>query len=248
MTAEAIETPIEILEAQRRVKASQTEIKGLKPQIVTGTITDALGSLKKTLDTVKLSKSDAVDARRDFLAVSRLRDNWNAPRRHSERTSLDGNAKEWNACFQKLKKLIGTGFTVALVGTRGPGKTQIAVELMREATLQLNSAYYCTAMDYFMRIKDCFQPDRKERQEDAQRFFAKPKLLVIDEVNVRSDSAWEDNMLADLIGKRYNGLLDTVLISNETAKKFEESIGPSIIDRLNETGGIVECTWRSFRA
>jgi DNA replication protein DnaC len=242
--SDAMEKPIELLEAERRIRASQVQVV-IPP--ATETLDDALEKLKGTLGKVQLIQNTVADEQEAAATIAKLRETWNAPRRHLEIGNLDATAHEWNEQFAKLECRLGKGFTVALVGTRGPGKTQMGVELMRETTRRKRSAYYCSAMDYFCRIKDAFHPDRKERQEDAQKFFAKPRLLVIDEVNVRSDSAWEDNMLADLIGKRYNALLDTVLISNETAEQFEQSMGPSIIDRLNETGGIVECTWRSFR-
>jgi DNA replication protein DnaC len=236
--------PIELLEAERRIRASQVQIAAPPAG---ETIDGALGKLKATLDRVQKLPDASASDRETLMAISRLRETWNAPKRHVERITLNPDATEWNECHRKLKAMLGSGFTVALVGIRGPGKTQMAVELMREVTNRQRTAYYCSAMDYFMRIKDAFHPDRKERQEDAQRFFAKPRLLVVDEMHVRSDSVWEDNMLADLINKRYNGLLDTVLISNETVAQFTKSVGASIMDRLNETGGIVEATWPSFR-
>lgn len=238
------ELPIELLEAQRKIRASQTDV--IEPLQIPESIGSALDRLKQTLSSAKTIPDTQHDSQERAKAVDRLRELWNAPIRHSSRRDLYGD--EWRAQYVKLYRLLGSGFTIALVGKRGPGKTQMGVELMRECTAQLKSAYYCTAMDYFMRIKDTFQPDRKETQADAQKFFAKPRLLVIDELHVRSDSAWEDNMLVDLIGKRYNALLDTLLISNQTSIDFERTVGPSIIDRLNETGGIVECTWQSFRA
>jgi DNA replication protein DnaC len=239
-----IETPIELLEAQRRIKAAQTQ----KAEAPTETLDDAIKKLGGVLGRIRTIPNAVADNRERAEVAEKLREGWNAPKRHVERVEFDADCLEWKTRLSALSEKIGRGFTVALVGTRGPGKTQMAVELMKQATNSGRSAYYCTAMDYFMRVKDAFHTDRKERQEDAQKFFARFKLLVIDEMNVRSDSAWESNMLSDLIGKRYNAVLDTVLISNETADQFEKSMGPSIIDRLNETGGIVECTWKSFRA
>lgn len=237
--------PAQLVEAQRKIRSSQVELAPTDKPVET--LDAALERLNKATSSFKPIPNAQYDAEQHRSTVEKLRGVWNAPARHASRTELDTSATEWMAMFGRLGKLLGTGFTAALVGLRGPGKTQLGIELMRNCTERHRSAYYCTAMDYFMRIKDAFHNDRKETQAEAQKFFAKFSLLVLDEVNVRSDSAWEDNMLADLIGKRYNALLDTVLISNETAEQFEKSMGPSIIDRLNETGGIAECTWRSFR-
>lgn len=240
------EKPIELLEAERRIKSEQVGDLGIT-KIGGETMEEALTRLRTVLASKPVVANSEADRLEREASISKLRSTWNAPKRHVSRTEFDLRATEWMAANGKLASKLGSGFTAALVGTRGPGKTQMAVELMREVTRRLKPAYYCTAMDYFMRIKDAFHQDREERQRDAQVFFVKPALLVIDEVNVRSDSAWEDNMLADLIGKRYNGVLDTLLISNQTVPEFEQSIGASILDRLNETGGIIECNWKSFR-
>lgn len=232
-------------ESARAIKSAQTWPPDRGPN--KESLEDACNRLLQKAATLPRVANAIVDAKEDLATMEKLRQQWNAPRRHETVTQLDPDAKEWFAAYEKLRARTGAGFTAALVGKRGPGKTQIAMELMRYATAVGRSAYYCTAMDYFMRVKDTFHPDRKESQADAQKFFVRFKLLVIDEMNVRSDSPWEDNMLADLIGKRYNALLDTVLVSNESLDEFTKSIGPSIIDRLNETAGIIECNWRSFR-
>jgi len=240
------ETPIELLEAQRRIKASQIGDLGIA-KVKTESVDAALGRLKEALAKAPAIPNTQFDQEEHRRSVEKLRVSWNAPHRHATRTEFDQSATAWTATKNSLVDRLGTGFTVALVGVRGPGKTQLGVELMKFSTGALRSAYYCTAMDYFMRIKDSFNNDAEKSQSEAQRFFIKPKLLVLDEMHVRSDSAWEDNMLTDLIGKRYNAVLDTVLISNQTLSEFEKSVGPSIMDRLNETGGIVECKWKSFR-
>lgn len=241
------ETPIEVLEAQRRLRAKQVGDLGI-PKVKVASVDAALDRLKNALTAKPLLPDKSFDMEARLKEVHRLRSSWNAPARHALRTVFDPEAKEWQTALEKLKARLGTGFIVGLVGIRGPGKTQLGVELMRESTKALRSAYYCTAMDYFMHIKDAFQNDSEKSQQEAQKFFVKPKLLVLDEVHVRSGSSWEDNMLTDLIGKRYNAVLDTVLISNQTLPEFQASVGPSIMDRLNETGGCITCSWKSFRS
>jgi len=54
-------------------------------------------------------------------------------------------------------------------------------------------------------------------------------------------------MLFELLNRRYNDLKDTILIANKSKAEFQDYIGPSLASRMNETGGIVECNWPSFR-
>src|SRR5437762_872560 len=70
--------------------------------------------------------------------VQQLRYNWNAPSRQLVRKEIDRNGP-WGVKEAELTKILGTGFLVALVGGRGPGKTQMAVELMKSATERLQS-------------------------------------------------------------------------------------------------------------
>ena len=67
--------------------------------------------------------------------VVQLRESWNAPARHVEKhAALSDKHKLWNAALAAIRARRGTGFQFALIGNRGPGKTQIGIELMIEAT------------------------------------------------------------------------------------------------------------------
>lgn len=140
---------------------------------------------------------------------------------------------------------MGTGFIVALLGGRGVGKTQMAVAACREQAEREKSFLYCTAMDIFLDIKDSFRKGGSER--DALKTFIRPALLVIDEVQERGETPWEDRLLTHIIDKRYATERDTLLISNQTKDAFIESIGPSVASRITEAGGIAVFDWASFR-
>lgn len=177
--------------------------------------------------------------------IIELRAHWGAPERHLQCTP--DHSGPWGEAFGRLATRIGSGFIVALLGIRGNGKTQLAVELMRHATEKLLSARFTTAMAFFMAMKGTYRRDATQTEEQVLAEYAKPSLLVIDEVGRRGQSEWENNLLFELINRRYNCVRDTVVIANMTPAELGESIGPSILSRLSETGGIVECTWPSYR-
>lgn len=236
---------IELAELQRQNKAKQVKIALPEPS-GPDAIDAALAQLHHTLKGVKLVSAEKASDRERELKIARLREGWNAPARHLGKT-LDLSVKQWAATLGALAEKIGTGFLYALVGTRGPGKTQIGVELLEYAAQKLRSAQYCTAIDYFLTVKATYRKDSESTEDQAIREFCKPKLLVIDEVQERSESAWEDRLLTHLINKRYNSMTDTLLIANLQRAEFEQSLGKSVISRLNETGGIIEANWPSFR-
>ncbi|MDA1178801.1 MAG: hypothetical protein O2931_08405, partial [Planctomycetota bacterium] len=76
---------------------------------------------------------------------------WNAPERHLKTKVTESGP--WFAKFQAIDAKLGSGFLVALVGERGNGKTQMAVNLMKSTTWSLRTARFMTAVEFFMRIK-----------------------------------------------------------------------------------------------
>ncbi len=185
--------------------------------------------------------------RRNALKVEDLRRVWRAPERH-----VQANPEFTGDWAEKFKKIsdemsLGKGVTVALVGERGNGKTQLAVELMRVATGQLKTALFATAMRFFITVKTSYRREAEKTEASIMAEFGKPQLLIIDEIGKRSDSEWENNMLFELLNQRYNDMRDTILICNKSKADFKEYIGPSIASRMNETGGIIQCDWPSFR-
>ena len=70
---------------------------------------------------------------------------------------------------------------------------------------------------------------------------------MLDELQERGETPWEDRLLTHVIDRRYAAEKDTLLITNHSKEKFLESIGESVASRLVETGGIVNCSWASYR-
>lgn len=185
-------------------------------------------------------------ARESRIEISKLRSDWDAPARHLalKQPRIDN---EWATKLALLESKIGSGFTVALVGVRGNGKTQMAVQLMVAATEQLKSAKFCTAAKFFMAIKASYRKDSQDTEFEVLRDYRSPALLVIDEIGKRSDSGWENSLLFELLNDRYNDMTDTVLIDNRPKADFVSAIGASLASRMSESGGIIECNWESFR-
>lgn len=213
----------------------------------------ALQRFQKIADAMTPEQRAENEARRKNWAkeqhahdVYQLRVEWNAPNRQLSNKEIDRSGA-WGAKESELRKILGTGFLVALVGGRGPGKTQMGVELMKHATEQLQSAYYDTLTGLFLDIKATFKNDSRETEGDVVHKMVKPSLLVIDEVGKKSDSEWENRIFFEIVDRRYREMRDTLLIANYTKEQFVESIGDSLASRMQETGGIVECNWESYR-
>ena len=145
-----------------------------------------------------------------------------------------------------MKSKLFTGFLIAIVGGTGTGKTMLAVELMQAVTEKLRSAYYMTAMNFFLRMKSTFG-DGEETQLSIMEKLQSKRFLVIEEISRRGQTDWENNLMFELLNGRYNAKRETLLIDNATKAEFLEKIDPAIAGRMKETGGIIEADWGSFR-
>lgn len=168
------------------------------------------------------------------------------PKRHCCISDEHERHAEWAKNRDRLCGKLGSGFLVALIGNRGTGKTQMAVHAVAYNAKAARTALYCKAMEIFLEIRATYtMADASEL--GAVNKFIEPALLVVDEIQQRGETPFEDRLLAYLIDKRYDAMVDTILIGNLTPQALTDSLDPSIVDRLRETGGIVECVWESFR-
>jgi len=168
------------------------------------------------------------------------------PRRHAP--VIENICVPWRQKLDGLSERLGDGFLVALLGERGTGKTQLAVELVRHhiETSERPWPLYVRTLDIFMGIREAYRPNGPTERQQLDE-FTKRTLLIVDDAHERGGSDWENRLLTYLIDVRYGDKLDTVLISNQEPDEFKLSIGLSIYGRLLETGGIWLCDWPSFR-
>ena len=157
---------------------------------------------------------------------------------------------------RELLPRIQTGDCILLlVGDRGPGKTQMATWLAAqivEERLKAGSAWsglYRKTADIITEIKTTWAAGGKAigTEDDVLRKYRSVKFLVLDEFHERGSSDWEARTLVNILDHRYDNMLVTIIIANLTEKQLRQEINPSIISRAEETGGLVLCTWPSYR-
>jgi DNA replication protein DnaC len=146
----------------------------------------------------------------------------------------------------QLRSLAKYPATLILRGQNGPGKTHLASALVNHFCDEGLSAFYCRAIDFFTQVKSTFGAPGKT-MDDLERRFRTYKLLVIDEIEIRSDSAWENNLLRSLIDARYASNVATVIITNKSEDEINAYFSPAIRDRIRDGGGVINCDWRSLR-
>lgn len=152
---------------------------------------------------------------------------------------------DWRGHFGRIMNRIEAGGIVALIGPRGTGKTQLAAEAMRNFSPETGT--YTTAMGLFLRIRASFGKANRESEDDIVQEMARTPLLVLDEIQERGNTPWEDRLLTHVLDRRYGGMRPTLVIANLTESGLIDCLGDSIISRLQETGGILEIAGPSHR-
>ena len=167
------------------------------------------------------------------------------PKRHLELKTRHG--RFWQALEGRLLSSIRTGFTTALLGPRGVGKTQLAVSVARAVAQTGRQAVYRTVTELLQEVSLRYCDEQRISEKSAWNRFRKPALLVIDELQLRSETAAEEVKLSEIVDARYKEKKDTLLISNLAVEDFNKMVGASIASRINETGEVHLCNWESFR-
>lgn len=152
----------------------------------------------------------------------------------------------WIGNFRRIMNRIGQdGGIVALIGPRGTGKTRLAAEAMRN--FSPDQGAYTTAMGLFLRIRASFGKKSGEAESDIVSEMVSTPLLVLDEIQERGNTPWEDRLLTHILDKRYGAMTPTIVIANLTEAGLVDCLGDSIISRLQETGGVIEIAGPSHR-
>ncbi len=176
----------------------------------------------------------------------------NPPIRHCEVSPEPG--QKWAANRARIMDALqAAGSVVCVSGPRGGGKTQAAVDIMRELHKRNVFPLYRTALEFFYLLRATFGSDTSEGVVMAQHIS--PALLVLDEVQVRGETAFELDRLTYLVDARYRANRRTLLITNLPPRAkasggpcVEDSLGASIISRMTETGALILFDGDNWRA
>ena len=166
--------------------------------------------------------------------------------RHGKQVDVSGTSP-WMDAFDQVLESLGVGSIIGLCGGRGTGKTQLAIEAVKAVAMLGGYGSYDRLADFYMEIKATYRKGSDNDEADVIHRWRLPGLLVLDECHEQAATPWEKTMLNHLVDCRYGDMKDTILIANVKADEFRGMVGPSISSRMQESGGVIECDWESFR-
>lgn len=165
------------------------------------------------------------------------------PAKTAQDIQTPANGHEWQAAYHIAKATIENKGIAVFYGKRGTGKTRMAGEL----AMHVGSSRYRTAMRFFLEVRATYRKDSKTTEMEIIDTLANADLLILDEIQERGETDFENRLLTHLIDARYAMRKPTILIANLTKQELAKSLGSSIVDRARENGKSIEFSWDSYR-
>lgn len=143
-------------------------------------------------------------------------------------------------------KHLADGDSLVVIGGLGTGKTHLVSCLVKQLVYGGYGVEMDTLANIIRKIRATWS-DKHSHEETLFKRYATMDLLVIDEVGVGKGSDDERNIVYEIIGRRYNSMKPTIVISNCNTADMADYIGERCVDRLLEKGKILALDWKSYR-
>lgn len=178
-------------------------------------------------------------------------------------TALQSYANNFTAILEKSTENPCNG--IFLFGPVGVGKTHLTAALVRQVGCNRHSAYIMSMVGFLEASKRSFnnnvpQSSSRFAQHSPESILDKAlkvQLLVIDDLGKEKPSAWSLTKLYEIINKRYEELLPTVITYNHTPEELEELFKAAvpnndvqlqaIMDRILESSHVIAMHGESYR-
>lgn len=140
--------------------------------------------------------------------------------------------------FRRLGEM-PAGRTVLLSGARGLGKTQAVVWAVRWWIERRQAeAKYSAGLDVLSALHGAFG---RWTWQSVWSLWSGVAVLVIDNLHMVEQTANNARSITHLLDARYAARLTTILVTNETVETSTARLGPDVVRRIEEDGGVMLC-------
>tara|TARA_R110002096_G_scaffold327284_2_gene521258 strand:+ start:526 stop:1266 length:741 start_codon:yes stop_codon:yes gene_type:complete len=118
--------------------------------------------------------------------------------------------------------------TIIFNGGVGTGKTRLVQSMLQS----LGFGEYVRAVDISRRVRATYSSNESEISEVQK--FVDCKCLVIDEVGIQGGTEKEENLITDIVDRRYGDMRPTIICSNLDNNQLEAAFGQRAWSRLQQ--------------
>ncbi|NMM78572.1 hypothetical protein B2J88_32660 [Rhodococcus sp. SRB_17] len=138
------------------------------------------------------------------------------------------------------------GDGLVLSGLPGTGKSHLATAIL-QSIMPAHVGLYITCAGMIRAVRATWSRDSERTEVDVLRELSSVDLLVLDEVGVSGGTDNEQELIFDVLDRRYRDMRPTVLLTNLDRARFKDFVGERVYDRLTETARWVTFDWTSYR-
>ena len=137
------------------------------------------------------------------------------------------------------------------LGTPGCGKTYFCAATalyVYQKRLKLTphpSVYFYPVREIYSEFKRCYAENRSD--EEIKTRFSTYKFLVIDDLGASRNTEWQREVMLDIIDRRYDSMLPTIITSNLNFDEIEEVFHLRVRSRLEAMENIKRYDWETDR-
>ena len=117
-----------------------------------------------------------------------------------------------------------------LYGRTGVGKTHLAVAIARERIRAGDSVFFAEVLELLDNLRSAFDRGSTVSFGDLFEQVKSAPLLILDGLGEESDSAWGQEKLFQVVVRRHNARLPTVITANERFPTFHGAMGSRLRD------------------
>jgi DNA replication protein DnaC len=135
-----------------------------------------------------------------------------------------------------------------LIGKPGTGKSHLCCGIVLEL-YRTHRVARIDLPDLIREIRATWQKDSQHTEEAVLNYYGELDLLIIEEVGTGAGTDDERARIFQVINRRYEAMLPTVVVSNLDMPALKLEIGERVIDRLREgERSLVVFDWNSYRS
>lgn len=209
---------------------------------------------KREREAADASAANILRINEQRVALERLRAA-GVPARFEDKTlatyavTNDGQQKALAAC-QRLVSCVRDrkdAPNLIMTGTPGTGKTHLSCGIV----LELHKTRHVKRIDLpdlIREIRATWRRDSEKDEEQVLDWYGGLDLLILEEVGTGSGSDDERARIFQVINRRYEAMLPTVVVTNLSLAELRTEMGERVIDRLREgERSLVVFDWESAR-